>query len=442
MSTSMIQDQNFATGDFSEDIKEEVLDLLKTRTISDVKDYLLDINRKLSVTEEEFNKELKVHYSVILHVIQNISLLHNDLSKTDTEFRELCFNDSLYQISKLPTFEPKMLSVEHHALDSNNNNNNNNDDKDLQSVTLRVTNWVLAVTTFIDRFTNSNDNRNAFFEDMITRSLNLSNDNNESIFVRYQDIIKNKSRSLQEYIVESSIAHRIILNLEQSIDVFNLFHSTVSFFSWDKSLTEQYNNLLYDMILEDYDLESLYGNENMGNINTPSVRDFLQSSLFKNNVIQRLINNIEDQLTQLEMSRNLTSAVVETAKTNEEHDNDYDEEDDMDDEISTIVYQSLMQSMGLTSDHDITGYDNTELIMDQLKSLEDLNADATRVQILRDRLLAYLLAKQKSLPENDKVTQPQNTDDTVQAILDNYNKTNLEDLISQQIKRLCNTATN
>ena len=438
MSVTMDIDGNFVGQDIDEDIKKEVLDFLRTKPVSDVKDYLLEVNHNLSTTDEKFNNQLKLHYSVILRVIQNIAVLHSDLSDVDTEFRELCFNDNLYQIRKLPTFRPVSLPADHDPFESNNN--------DLQNVTLGITNWILAVTTFINRFANSNENGNSFFEEMITHTLKLGDNKDDSKFIRYKYIIKKKALSLQTYIVDSLIAHTITLNLEQSISLFNLFHFTIPFFSWDLLLTEQYNNLLYDMILEDYDIESFYGDKNIINIKSPSVKDFLQSSLFKSNVIQRLIDNIEDQLTQLENTgnNNNTSVIEETPKTekqNKENDDEYEDEDDMDNEISTIVNNSLMQAMGLIYDNDINEYNNIEQIMDQLNNLKDLKADSIRVQTLKERLLAYLQAKQNQLSKNGIVMQPQNTDETVQTILHNYNMVNLEDLISQQIAKLHNTAT-
>ncbi|KAG0659327.1 hypothetical protein C6P45_001869 [Maudiozyma exigua] len=415
-----------------EDTKKEVLALLKSRSITEIKDYLLDVNRRLSETEEQFNDQLKIHYTVILKVIQDIAALHGQLSDIDNEFRDLCFNDDSYQIHKLPNFEPVSLQNSTIVQEEEQNSKNNT----LPNVTLRVSNWILAVTNFIDRFTNSNENSSLFFDDMLKNTIDLSTDDSTQ-YERYQTIIRNKSMFLQKYIVDSLFAHKIQLKLTQNIQLFNLFHDTVPFYQWDPTITDQYNDILYDMILEEYDIEALYGKDKTASIiSSPVVQAFLQSPIFRNTVIEKLVTNIEDQLNQLESTKHMEEMATDSSETKLVDTNDQ-EDKEVDEEISEIINDSIMQSMGLISERGVSTYQSIQTIIHKLSNLEDIGADTTRVQSLRQRLLDCL-QKHELQAQNDANNEHTgtSTDETVQQILNNYNKGNLEQLMKKQIVSL------
>ena len=446
MSMDMSVDMNTMIGDetvdfnrsldaqpIDEDTKKEVLALLKSRSITEIKDYLLDVNRRLSETDEQFNSQLKIHYTVILKVIQDIAALHSQLSDIDNEFRDLCFNDDSYQIHKLPHFEPAQSQQNGDTMIQEEEDEIFSGTSTLPNVTLRVSNWILAVTKFIDRFTSSNENSSSFFDDMLKSTIDLSAEDN-SQYNRYQSIIRNKSTTLQKYIVESLSTHKIQLKLTQNIELFNLFHDTVSFYQWDSTITKQYNDSLYDMILDEHDLETLYGRDKTNsNSSSPVVQTFLQSPIFKSTVVEKLIKSIEEQLNQLENTRHIAEIATDSTDT-ESVENDDDEEKDIDEEISHIINDSITQSMGLISKRGVSTYQSIQEIIRKISNLEDIGADTTKVQSLRQRLLDCL-HKHELQAQNDVNDQYPgiNTDDTVQQILNNYNKGNLEQLMKKQI---------
>ena len=412
-----------------EDTKKEVLALLKSRSITQIKDYLLGVNRRLSETNEQFNSQLKIHYTVILKVIQDIAALHSQLGDIDKEFRDLCFNDDLYQIHKLPNFEPVQLPNEMSIHEKEEMSSDNNK---LVNVTLRVSNWILAVTNFIDRFTSANENSSSFFDDMLTNTIDLSNEDTTQ-YERYQSIIRNKSTTLQKYVVEALSTHRIQLELTQNIQLFNLFHDTISFYQWDAAITKQYNDLLYDMILDEHDIEALYGKDKTtSNISSPVVQTFLQSPIFKSTVVEKLVTSIENQLNQLESTQHMANIATDTESV--ENSGDDDEDKDIDEEISDIINDSISQSMGLISKRGVSTYQSIQSIIHKLSNLEDIGVETTRVQSLRQRLLDCL-QKHESQVQDDVNNQytGTNTNDTVQQILNNYNKSNLEQLMKKQI---------
>lgn len=418
---------------------EEVLELFRKKSVVQVKDHLLNVNHELSEVSEEFGKELKVHYNDILNMTQKISVLYGELTTIESRFRDLCFKDDLFQLRKLPNLEPPLkVSQENRPAASDNAIT------DSVNITLKISNWTLSVSNFISRFTNTTTTAAHLFDNMMKEMTELSQllkTNND--LIKYREIIDKRSKILQKYIVEVLTSHTIQLKLEQSVELFNLFQSTNNVYNWDETLTDEFNNLLYDSILQNYNIETLCKNKNVkSGIKNDDVLLFLQSNTFKQNVILRLIKTIETTFDHLEeIQKGIITGTPEENDQEQENNNDSnvysDEEEDeymMENDITKIIADAKMKSMGLTSSQSVEAHEQIDLIISKLKNLQDIECDNTKIIQLRDRLVDYL--KQYISEYSAPSTSSTNMNEMIQSLMVEYHKTNLQKLIHKQIETL------
>ncbi|CCF60335.1 hypothetical protein KAFR_0J02710 [Kazachstania africana CBS 2517] len=438
----------------------EVKKLFEEKSITEIKDYLLDVNRELVQVDENFTAKLKLHYPDILQVTEDVAGLYGLLKDVDTEFRDLCFNDDKYQIKKLPEF-----ASDHSSKQVNTNVSLSDHTRTSTESILAISNWLLSISNFFNMASLKS------FDDMMVNFQNLRNCH---IPTDFQDLINSKIISFQEELFQSLQSSKIHFTLTQRIKLFNLFQDSKSY-NWNAQLCSDYQQLLYATIFNEYnDIES-----NLFESTDPLVREFIHLPDFNTKLIEKIRNDIDLKLNQLEK-------IIQGELAEQPGETD-------DSDIGTTIHTAKLNSMGLVNWKDITVYKIIQPIIPMILKLQKFGCDASIINEIKTKLteiikhdlndlevsmkkISVVPPKADALPSSDisvpgieptvepteeqpdrdtipteeqseeDITatedkshpqpQPVSMNELVDSIVQNYNKTNLIHLLHEQIASL------
>lgn len=466
-----------------------ILDLFKTKSIPQVKEELVTLNKELEQVDTEFDDKLKSHYRDILDVTLKINSLYEDLKVVDDKFRALCFDDTVYQIDRLPDFVPNEVSTENEAKSiagtdvsqGTYDSDVNNSSADTELVLL-ISRWVLAISNFVTRFVSS-ESTDAV--NGATSSANYGNVKSGKLFLElmvtfeglkrklvngqlstvFGDLIDEKISFIQNYVVESLEYKTIHFNLSEWVKFYQLF-STGSVFKWDSKLTSRYTDLLYETLLKSYDLETLLGQQFQVKfkLDDPNVLSFLQSNEFRESLISKVIMSVEGQVQEfLEQEQGIEHAEgnrkeVYTSEQEEEQgkerENDKesgnvftgnsetsipnttsDTKNNGEIDVADLIEKSLLKSKGLVLPEDIHIYQTIDPILTTLQTLVKLGCDKLKIVQVRDKLIKFLNERLERFSSSGPGESPEtlSSDELVTNILREYNLSNSTKLFQSQI---------
>ena len=205
----------------------------------------------------QFTGRLKAKYKDILQVTDNVDSLLQELETIDSNFRELCFNDDLYQLHKLPELVIHQISAEQGEKDILKKDSLINEDS---SLILKLSNWSLSISDFITRFTVSTVS-SKLFDNLITQFKELEIIPEDSLKSDYRTLALNKCHELQSYLINSIKSSQLDFGLIQWMNLYYLFVPTESHtqYYWDKKMLEQVETLIFNAIFQ-YDIDTLLNN--------------------------------------------------------------------------------------------------------------------------------------------------------------------------------------
>ena len=462
-------------------------DLFKTKNIPQVKEELVTLNKELAQVDTEFDDKLRSHYRDILDVTLKINSLYEDLRVVDDKFRALCFDDTVYQIDRLPDFVPNEVSTENETKKipgadvlQGIYDTPSADNTELVSLLSR---WVLAISNFVARFVSSestdvingatsnanygNVKSGKLFSELMVTFENLKQKLVSSqLSTAFRDLIDEKISFLQNFVVDSLEYKTIHFNSSEWVKFYQLF-STDSVFKWDLKLTARFTDLLYETLLRSYDLETLLGQQSQVKfkVDDPNVLSFLQSNEFRESLILKVITNVEDQVREfLEQEQgirptegdekevyageqeegqekktdkedgNVSSGSIEAGIPNTTSDN----KDNREIDVADLIKKSLLRSKGLVLPEEIHIYQTIDPIITTLQTLVKLGCDRTKIVRVRDKLVEFLNERLERPGSSTPGGSPEtlSSDELVSNILREYNLSNSTKLFQSQIDSL------
>ena len=451
-------------------------DLFKTKNIPQVKEELVTLNKELEQVDTEFDDKLRSHYRDILDVTLKINSLYEDLRVVDDKFRALCFDDTVYQIDRLPDFVPNEVSTENETEkkipgDDVLQGTHDTPSTDNTELVLLLSRWVLAISNFVARFVSSestdvingatgnanygNVKSGKLFSELMVTFENLKRKLvGSQLAMAFRDLIDEKISFLQNFVVDSLEYKTIQFNSSEWVKFYQLF-STESVFKWDSKLTSRFTDLLYETLLRSYDLETLLGQQSQVKfkVDDPNVLSFLQSKEFRESLILKVITNVEDQVREfLEQEQGKEAYAGEQEKKTDKEDGNVssgsigvgtpnatsDNKDNGEIDVADLIEKSLLKSKGLVLPEEIHVYQTIDPIITTLQTLVKLGCDRTKIVRVRDKLVEFLNERLERLGSSSSNESPEtlSSDELVSNILRKYNLSNSTKLFQSQIDSL------
>lgn len=451
--------------DMSENmVADQIIDLFKEKTVVQVKDHLMTIRHELDEVNVKFGKQLETHYTDLLKVTEEVKYLFDDVKDTDKEFRELCFDDSTYQFKKLPDITINQTTSRE---DLNLSPITESNATSSTNVLLEVSNWSLAITNFLSRYTDSSTSvQSVKLYDDLKKHFELIETHLHD-FKSYDSLIEHKCILLIDSVVEYTQSSRIRLSLIQCIEFFNLFNNGK--FKWTDKNVKEFEKIVFDTVLSQ-DIESLLTSK------IDVVHDFVKTDNFKNTLLKRILVDVE---TNFKTFEELISPNFKDEELN------IDIEDD---NIRECINISSMNAMGLTDYRKIQIHKIVDILISMIQQLQRYGCERRHVNDIRNRLIHLLqelfpteanaddekvnddfvknkktsadiklmkdneskevtvieddlapkesnvIENEQDKSDNGEQIKPFDTNDIVNSIMANYNKANLTKLIQTQIE--------
>ncbi|CCD26874.1 Golgi transport complex subunit COG1 NDAI_0I03060 [Naumovozyma dairenensis CBS 421] len=393
----------------------DVRKLFENYHIQQIKDFNISFNNRVHKVNVEFNNELNVKYKDILSVTNEVNTLFQKLKSIDSNFKELCFNDNLYQLRKIPDLSS--IDDGSSTISSNKNRGGMNIESDKQFINsqllLKISNWSLSISNFMTRFPVSS-NPTILFNDMIT-NFNILRDTCDLSTQSYDTIISCKCKEFQNFLIDSINSSKIDFPLIEWIKLYNLFfnilpdrshskkqgcehqpHSNNLQRWWDHDKVNQLESLIFNSIFQ-YDIDTLLqlspspsttiddGYE--GNNDNLLISSFIKMEKFEKRLIGKTIDDIKKCIENIKDSTENEHA--QGGKDNANLDSSTDEN------INIIIKQSKLLSMGLINDQRIKLFENSKPIITMIKNLKTYNCDSAIIKKLKDEFTQLL---QDSIP--------------------------------------------
>ncbi|AMD22428.1 HGR089Cp [Eremothecium sinecaudum] len=329
--------------------------LFETRSVTEVRDFNLELSLNVVKMRKELRNRLQGSYADILKVGKRIEELYGVFEEVDKGFMELCFNEGEYRISRLA--EPAALTqVSAPAVDSNTENG--------CWVLLKLSEWALAISEFIREPTTIH------FRRMVELFPSIADVAGE----QYGEIVQQTCQRLEQFLEGPGTAQ---LTLQQLIDLYGVLERSVVF----KFSHKAFESIL-DQLLVDH--QKIMGG-------SPSAQTFSQRQEFLEALRLKLLKDAEDLLEQSKFSK----------KTSENQQFDpYALEQTPD---SIFVQTIANYELGLSTPSRIKFGQCISKASSILRELRDLQADAG-INKLRDRWISRIEDELRSVPGNTEAT--------------------------------------
>ncbi|QLG71226.1 hypothetical protein HG535_0B02650 [Zygotorulaspora mrakii] len=399
-----------------EALDSKVLDLFREHTVVEVKDIKLELSNKIEKSHRRFTQELQEHFRDILTVTNEVGELYRFLKDGDSLFMDLCFKDNVYGVDKLPEL--------HHEPIATNLRRKSTTVTCLAPMSpvvssatsvLLVSNWTLAITDFVSRFTASS-NPGKLFDKTLQEFENLRN--HIAQLHPFKKIILSKCHQFLSFINDDEASHNIF-TFNQWAKLYNLIlRDEPPVFEWDSEQLKAFDSLLFDTTLANY-TEDLLKDE--------QVQEFVRSAIFQSKMSEKILKSIHVQLMELDdllksghdVSRSLSHLHKLASR---------------DTTASDIVDESRLYAEGLVTDQRVALYRLITSITDKLRSLKVNSGGSNQMADLKSRLIEKL---QQCLPsELPGSTATLKMDDMISDVMRRHNDENYRIFIERQIKRL------
>lgn len=398
-----------------------ILNLFRERNIIEIKDYNLELSNKTDKLGSDFRDQLFKNYKNILKVTDNVNNLFLEMKNVDVSFTDLCFNDDIYKLQKLSEFQ----------IDNRNKNDVKNDGEtdssdfsslDNAKMILLLSNWSISITVFMKRFASSSTSSN-IFQKALSNFEELGS--NLSQFNDYEKSIEDKCKEFQYFILESSYSGSSAFTLEQWIKLYYLFNNYNYNFPWDKSNLKIVESIIFESIFQ-FDQVSLFKASN------ELIIKFVKSDAFKFKYIETIENKIKTKFNRLD-------TLLQDGLTNNNIANEislFSLSASATYNVSDIVENSHLYSLGLTTSKRIELYNITEPILGLLHQLMKNGGSTIQLKKYKDKLIIILkdiIPKKTSHNEEEEIKL---SDNFVNNFVSRTNDMNFTKLITNQIEAL------
>lgn len=463
-------------------IDAELIELFSTKHIPQIRDELKYVNHELNKIDINLNSNLNLHYKDILNITSNVTDLFNSLQAIDADFRDLCFNDEIFQLQSLPEFNINSNNSSNSTNSGNIenlNNHENSSSKELNSVyslkKKNSTNSNLLILSQLslqlqrlinfnfdidDDMTNNNYTKNNSFVKIWNELLIKLNELPHDCFIACNDnfhkIVKDNCQKLQNFIIDNNenlpfselqwIQFYNILNLGKKTNETNILKvdekkSTIDKFPWDAKLTERLVELIFNNL---YNI-LIFDEDNMIILNFKKMNKDFEKFIFAKintnfeNDMNELTNKLEQNniINDTETSDNDASATTTDSKTDTVNsssilaytlDSTYLTTDKLD--VEYLINQANLQSNGLINESRIV---IDKLIRKLINNLEDwikFRGDLKVFQELKDNLIGKL----ESL--HSEISQLSNPNNVVESFSFNYYNDIFITAVNDQLQRV------
>lgn len=396
--------------------QKQVDQLFREKTIPEVKNYGMEISRELASINDRFNEKMASKYWDILDVTNEVSGLSTLLKEVDQDFRELCYNDNLYQLKKLPELEVSFGEVSKGKIHDKPEHNETSNRDDM--MVMNITEWTLSIHKFISEISTASSETiiNTLIENLSNNFSKINDDVHR--MSRFQDVIKAKCKALQEYIVKAIANSEVYLTLLQWIKMDSIFQ--MKNLPWDSVLYQKFEENMYSYVFEEEeDLDSiLFGSTN------PVIKRFIETETFKNKLVSYMEKSIDEQFAKI---RNQLSDLDHGSASSELNNVLYP--DTLSDRFSVqdIIKKGTLYSMGLNSQSKIELYELVNPLINQIEKMKLYGCREELIERYKKNLLEIL---EKMIPQG---SSDGNTNNDFSEVLDKYNKLNLDHLVKSQI---------
>ncbi|SCW02913.1 LAFE_0F17040g1_1 [Lachancea fermentati] len=327
--------------------------LFKEKSIPDIRDYNLEVSQEITRTRDEFNQQLRGRYEEILDVTHEVRRLLAQSKEVDSKLMDLCFNDTKYKLESIS--EVQLGSHKNSAGRSNENTYVEN-----AQCILILTNWIQAVKVFMKDPCSSKN-----LDEVLAKFQTIESSTPDS---SYSGMILKHCARMESFILEQKPA----FNPLQWVKVHNLFHEGQNQFGFKHA--EEIEALAYDALLTN---EDLIHHPSSANID-PLVQNFIGSAVFKQRLIARFTDNIQQHFEKYEKARQITSEEIKVYQLSDERN------------LAQFVQNVNLYCFGFTN---VVGQKLNDLIEDVIECLRNLKAagaDEKCMNPIKERIIALL----------------------------------------------------
>lgn len=385
----------------------DTLQLLRERSVVEVRDHDLEVSAQAAKLYDDFTQELRSHYGEILEVTDDVNALYDKLREVDANFRDLCFKDDFYKLRKMDFVAD---SVTPGPPDTPNI------DTTESSKILLISNWSLAISDFLSRFAISSASAKLFGE-VITQFANLQ----QALpgLQEYQAVIASKCQEFLQYIV-SSPENNVSFHISQWAHIYYLVLAGPQKLPWDAATARQVEDVLFKSVFEE-PLEDLL------KCSDDIVTKFVHSTDFEKKSREKILQDIEMEFRRLEellsQQTDDTPTLVYPASIHEL-------------DVASVIESCRLHAMGLTTATRVNMYKIVKPLISMMGKFRDSEGTPDRVEDLRKRLTEIL---EKHLPvvhQESAAIQALTMDELVGSIIAQQNDHNASELIRSQINAL------
>lgn len=331
----------------------DVETLFKEKSISDIRDYNLEISHEITRTRDQFNQQLRGRYEEILDVTHEVRRLLAQSKEVDSKLMDLCFNDTKYKLESIS--EVQLGSHKNPAFRTNENTY-----VEGAQWILILTNWIQAVKVFMKDPCSSKN-----LDDVLAKFETIGSSPPDS---PYSEMILKHCARMESFILEQKPA----FNPLQWVKVFNLFHEGQNQFGFEHA--EEIEVLAYDALLTN---EDLIHHPSSANID-PLVQNFIGSAVFKQRLIAKFTDNIQQHFEKYEKASQITSEEINVYQLDDERN------------LAQFVQNINLYCFGFTT---VVSQKLNDLIEDVIECLHNLKAAGANKKCMnpiKERIIALL----------------------------------------------------
>lgn len=404
--------------------QHEVHQLFTQQRIPEIKNHVVELAHELSTINDKFNHKMAQKYWDILEVTDEVSTLTYTLKEVDKEFGELCYNDDLYQLRKLPD-----LVVQSHTKSPLKQGSIEDDETSSSMILVELTEWAMAVYNFISKMptTTSEPGVNNLIDNLMEHFAKIHKQLDNIISNKtYERVLATKCNQLQRYIVDAVTKNELYFTLFQWVKLNKIME--YSGFPWNVQIHEVFEKSLYGYIFEEeQDLDYIVSSST-----NELVKTFVRSEKFQNSLIAHTKESIEQKLKELvELMKEDKQASIEPNAGKIEIDGilyPHTISDHVN--IQEIINTGNMYSMGLDSKIKMKIFEVLNDLIQQIRKLGTYKCDKTLIARYKKDLLEIL----ESVNIKDKkISTTQLT-----TLIGTYNSSKLAQLVNSQIQAIIN----
>ncbi|GAV54627.1 hypothetical protein ZYGR_0AN00950 [Zygosaccharomyces rouxii] len=386
----------------------DAVGLLRTHSVVEVRDLDLEVSGDAARLYDKFAQELREQYGEILEVTKSVGELLGCLKKGDFELRDLCFRDDLYKLKKLEPLEGK--------IDRENGKKVTKDDNGSAKKVLLVSNWSLAISDFVSRFSLSQSSAK-LFDQVIIQFRNLQG---HGQWQEYEGVVRSKCEQFVQYLLDSAL-NNINFTVGQWARIWSLVLNDDRF-PWNKEQVLKLDEILFKSLFQE-PLEVLMSDTD------EAVSNFVRSSEFEQKLNAKILQDIERQFQLLE---NLVAQQEEDKTPTFQYPQIVQELD-----VAQVVENCRLHSLGLTTRSRVQMYNLVNPLIQMIDDLQAHGGQSGQVNELRKKLATVLKNKipvtVKQVEEQD---EPLTMDQVVERLMTNQNDSSASQLFHKQVNAL------